>query len=275
MDKFEPKLDDKAGKAFWSDTWAESTLPEPVDPQDTQLQNYPNRIFHKKFMDLFDKNETQDQKLLEIGCARSAWLPYFAREFNFKVSGLDYSPLGCEMAKEVLIQNNIESTIVCADLFSPPEHMIGQFDVVCSFGVVEHFDNTSACLAALSEFLKPGGIIVTSVPNMTGIIGLLQDFMNKPVYEIHVPIDREMLFSAHEKAEFQIIENDYFMSTSFGVINLTGVDTGTLSYYFKKLVLGVLARISMIIWRLEESIGSFPITKALSPFVLCVARKSG
>jgi cyclopropane fatty-acyl-phospholipid synthase-like methyltransferase len=30
-------------------------------------------------------------RLLEIGCARSAWLPYFAQEFGIDVSGLDYS----------------------------------------------------------------------------------------------------------------------------------------------------------------------------------------
>jgi 2-polyprenyl-3-methyl-5-hydroxy-6-metoxy-1,4-benzoquinol methylase len=224
-------------------------------------------------MSLFSQKETHNQKLLEIGCARSAWLPYFAKEFNFKVSGLDYSPLGCEMAEELLRRNDIKSTIVCADLFSPPEDMMGQFDVVCSFGVVEHFDSTSACLAALSKFLKPGGIIVTSIPNMTGAIGLLQKITNKPVYDIHVPIDREMLLSAHEKAEFKIIENDYFMSVGFGVCNLTGVKTGTFSYFFKKVMLGILSRMSMVIWRIEDSVGPLLSTKLLSPFIFCVARK--
>lgn len=55
--------------------------------------------------------------------------------------------------------------------FSPPASMLGKFDVVVTFGVVEHFIDTRACLDAMSQFLKPGGLLVTSIPNLAGWIG--------------------------------------------------------------------------------------------------------
>src|SRR6267143_783637 len=102
---------DKAGQEFWNNSWARSNLPGAVNPSDPQLNNWVNRR-------LFEKSETSSMRLLEIGCAKSAWLPYFAKEFGFSVSGLDYSPIGCEMARKVLQANEIVAEVVCADLFS-------------------------------------------------------------------------------------------------------------------------------------------------------------
>jgi len=163
------------------------------------------------FLRLFEKSETSSMRLLEIGCAKSAWLPYFAKEFGFSVSGLDYSPIGCEMARKVLQANEIVAEVVCADLFSPPDNMLGVFDVVVSLGVVEHFEDTASCLKAVSSFLKPGGMLITSIPNMVGWIGSIQKAVNRPIYDIHQLIDPAMLKEAHELAGFDVLECKYFV----------------------------------------------------------------
>jgi len=211
--------------------------------------------------------------LLEIGCAKSAWLPYFAKEFGFSVCGLDYSPTGCQMTKKVLQVNGVEAEIVCADFFMPPENMLGAFDVVVSFGVVEHFDDTAACLKAVSSFLKPGGLLITNIPNMTGWIGAIQKSLNKPVYDIHQLIDPARLRRAHEHAGLEVVECDYFVCTSFGVNNLIGISTRTLAGFLKKVLLGVLARASMLVWSIEGMVGVFPPSKFGSPYINCIARK--
>lgn len=212
-------------------------------------------------------------RLLEIGCAKSAWLPYFAKEFGFSVCGLDYSPIGCQMAKEVLQANGVEAEVVCADFFSPPENLLGAFDVVISFGVVEHFDDTASCLRAVSSFLKPGGMLITNVPNMVGWIGSIQKLINRPVYEIHQLIDPARLREAHELAGLEVLECDYFIYTSFGVNNLTGISTNTVAGFLKKICLGVLSRASMLMWSIEEKVGAFPPRKFASPYINCIAHK--
>ena len=45
------------------------------------------------------------RRMLEIGCGASAWLVYFAKEFGYRVEGIDYSELGCELARENLRLN--------------------------------------------------------------------------------------------------------------------------------------------------------------------------
>ena len=93
--------------------------------------------------------------------------------FDCSVTGLDYSEIGCEEARLILENNNVEGEIVCCDFFSPPESMLNRYDVVISFGVLEHFENTSDCTKAFSRFLRPGGLLLTVIPNMNGIPGLL------------------------------------------------------------------------------------------------------
>ncbi len=264
---------DKAGQKYWNELWADGEVPSIVDPRDTRLANRVNRRFHHVFQRLFAGYDTSSMRLLEIGCGKSAWLPYFAKEFGFQVYGLDYSPIGCEMARAVLQANKIEAEVVCADFFSSPENLLGKFDVVVSFGVIEHFEDTSGCLRSVSSFLKTGGMLITSIPNMVGMIGAVQKMVNKPVYDIHCLIDPAMLKSAHENAGLAVLECDYFLSTSFGVNNLAGLSTRSPSGFLKRILLSFLARVSMLIWLIEEKIGDFPPSKQASPYINCIALK--
>ena len=265
---------DKAGKKYWDDSWAASKLPEAINPADMSLDNYVSRRFHGLFVNLFDGLQTRSLRLLEVGCAKSTWLPYFAKEFGFEVCGLDYSPIGCEMATQITRLNKVDAKIFCADLFAPPLDMLGQFDVVVSFGVVEHFDDTSACLNSVSAFLKPGGIIITSIPNMTGLIGSIQKAVNKPVYNIHQLIDSIMLSDAHKLAGLEVLNCNYFIFTSFGVANLEGISVNSFYGYSKKIIIGVMARISKLVWLIESKLGFLPPNKTFSPYIYCVARKA-
>jgi 2-polyprenyl-3-methyl-5-hydroxy-6-metoxy-1,4-benzoquinol methylase len=264
---------DKAGEKYWNDSWASCDIPHAVNPSEMALENYINRRFHQLFMTWFETSEAPSMRLLEVGCAKSSWLPYFAKEFGFSVCGIDYSPNGCQMAREVLQANGVDAEIVCANFFSPPAKMLGTFDVVVSFGVVEHFDDTASCLRAVSLFLRPGGLLITNIPNMVGWIGSIQKLVNKPVYDIHQLIDPARLREAHESAGLNILECDYFVCTNFGVNNLVGMPINTATGFMRKALLGVLSRISMLVWLIENKTGSFPASKFASPYINCIARK--
>lgn len=264
---------DKAGQKFWNDLWASGGIPEAVNPSDTRIKNWTNRRLHQTFLGLFNRSQASSMRLLEVGCGKSGWLPYFAKEFGFNICGLDYSAIGCEMAIEILQANGVEGEVVCADLFSPPANMLGAFDVVVSFGLVEHFDDTASCLTAISAFLKPGGMLITNIPNMVGWIGSVQKAINRPVYDIHQLIDLAMLKEAHAQAALEVLDCSYFMSTGFGVASLAGISTRTPTGFLKKVFLGVLARASMLTWLVEDKVGAFPTNKFTSPYINCIARK--
>jgi 2-polyprenyl-3-methyl-5-hydroxy-6-metoxy-1,4-benzoquinol methylase len=265
---------DKAGREYWNDSWLVTELTEAINPSNLSIENYVNRRFHNIFLDLFNFPITPGTSLLELGCAKSSWLPYFAKEYGFKVFGIDYSPIGCRMAEKILDLNGIEAEIICSNFFEPPEKMLNSFDVVVSFGVVEHFENTAECLKSAAAFLKPGGVMFTSVPNLVGWNGAIQKKINKPVYDIHKLINQEELKEAHELAGLDTIECNYFISSSFGVINITGVPTNNLVWFMKKILLSALARISKIVWWIESKTCYIPPSVWTSPYIICTSRRS-
>lgn len=270
---------DKAGREYWDHSWSASQLPDLVDPRAPGLDNFVQRRFHGLFGALLSGQETRGKRLLEFGCARSTWLPYFATEFGLEVSGIDYSQAGCEQARAILRRANVPGEITRADFFTPPEELREQFDFGISFGVAEHFQDTAACIAAFARFLKPGGRLLTVVPNLAGSLGLVQKLLHRAVFDIHVPLDLPMLLAAHERAGLQAERGSYFLSTHFGVCNLNGLPENTATWRVKRLTLTLLTRLSMGVWLVEERLGSFADTpptwvrRMFSPYVYCWAVK--
>jgi 2-polyprenyl-3-methyl-5-hydroxy-6-metoxy-1,4-benzoquinol methylase len=265
---------DKAGKAYWDKGWENTSLPAAIDPRAPGWNNSAVRRFHRYFKRAFSYVEDRGDKLLEIGAARSEWLPYFAKEFGFKVSGLDYSEIGCVQAAQVLENEGVKGEVVCADLFSPPPHMKGIFDVVFSAGVAEHFEDTAHCLRAMSEFLKPGGLMVTEIPHFTGIYGSIQRLVNRPVLDLHVLLDRDALAEAHERAGLQVLFCDYFLFAGFHILGIENLKDVSVPLYNAARLLRRL--VSMGVYAVEEKL-TLPLrpNRVTSPYIMCTARKLG
>ena len=219
---------DKAGRTYWDHVWLERGASAGVEPFEPDFRDPVSRGFRRYFHNLFSRMETRGMRLLEIGCAGSVWLPYFAREFGFSIYGIDYSEVGCAREKHILRRAGVTGEIVCSDLFYPPDHFVGVFDVVVSFGVVEHFSDTSGCLQAFSIFLKPGGSLLTHLPNLSGLNGMIQKVINRPIFDVHVPLDRNALVRAHPPERFQQVSCHYFLFFNLGVLNFENWKGGPL-----------------------------------------------
>lgn len=259
---------DRAGKTYWDAVWRGKPIPRPVDPTDRTLGNYVMLRFHELFVRLFPATCT-GLRLLEIGCARSSWLPYFALRHGFDVTGLDYSLGGCAQARLILETAGVEGLVVEADMFAPPEELLGRFDVVVSFGLVEHFEDTATALAAMARFLVPDGLLVTSVPNLgRSLVGLLQKTLNRRVYDVHIPLDRRQLASAHVRANLRLATCRYFMAVNWSVVNLAG----WRSELWRDRLSRLLARVSKVTWLLEMRGLRLPPNRLTSPYIVAVAR---
>jgi 2-polyprenyl-3-methyl-5-hydroxy-6-metoxy-1,4-benzoquinol methylase len=259
---------DKAGKSYWDCKWENTFLPERINPYGSGPNHYLDRKFHGFFRSVFSDKVTQNNKLLEIGCARSLWLPYFAKEFGFKVYGIDYSEVGCQQALQLLSNEGVEGRIVCGDFFSPPESMIGEFDVVISFGVLEHFQDTQGCISAFSKYLKRKGIMITTTPNLIGLIGLIQKSINRNVFDIHVPLSPENILEAHQKNKLESVSCNYFLFANFSVLNVENLK-GNFLYAW---ILQLCCWLNSAIWSID-SLFSFKPNRWSSPYISCVAIK--
>lgn len=271
----EVSADDRAGLRYWDELWTGQELPAPIDPRARGWRNSVNRRLDAYFRAAFDAHVPARGRLLEIGCGGSVLLPYFAKEHGFEVSGLDYSPEGCTQEERILAREGVTGRIACADLFIPPQDMLGAFDVVTSFGVVEHFSDTDTCIRAVAAFAKRGGLVVTMIPNMRGLTGTVQKLLNRKVYESHVPLTPERLRDAHIRAGLTIVEARYFLSTNFGVSNLVGLDPRRISTRVKRLILRTFKLFSAIVWTIERIVRrEFPASGLLSPYVVILAKRS-
>jgi SAM-dependent methyltransferase len=97
----------------------------------------------------------------------------------------------------------VRGTIFNQDLFSPQSNQIESYDVVFSMGVVEHFPDTLKVLEAVSAYLRPGGVMVTIIPNYTGWLGKMKGWLNRESLERHELLTKEELQEMHQAGGFQ------------------------------------------------------------------------
>lgn len=263
---------DRAGEAYWSRLWSQSDLPRAVNPADSSLRNHVRRDFDRFFRTRFVGPDDRGKRLIEVGCARSTWLGYFAQHLGLSVTGLDYSELGCEQSRAMFARDGIAGDVVHGDLFDPPAACLGAFDFVTSFGVVEHFEDTAGCLRALRRLLKPGGRIYTLIPNQIAAMGAVQRVLDRRFWEMHVPLDAEALGAAHTAAGFRVTGCGYFLSSNFGVLNHSTITPGTAGYRVRAAVRSAFVAVSAAGWLVEDRLGvPLPATRTFSPYAHCVA----
>lgn len=161
---------------FWENYWQNCLLPSEPDmalPFDRCLAR-----------ELTKSLSLSGGDVLEIGCAPGKWLAFFAKTFGMRASGIEYSAAGMRATLHNFELLGLSAgTIITADFFelSPSR----QFDVVMSFGFIEHFDDPDDVVARHLSWLKPGGTLVLCVPNFRGIYTPLQRALDPGILEKH------------------------------------------------------------------------------------------
>jgi 2-polyprenyl-3-methyl-5-hydroxy-6-metoxy-1,4-benzoquinol methylase len=248
---------DLAGEDYWSRVHANSERP-------TFGTYRPERL-----LDQFIASHLRPrarQQLIELGAGNSAFLPHLATTYGYDVAGLDYSSVGCALARRNLEAAGASGDIREANLFEPPAEWIGAFDVVASFGVVEHFDDTVATIRACAAYAKPNGRILTVIPNMRGLPGLGQRMLSSEIYLRHRPLTAAQLAAAHARAGLDVESSTYLAGINAGTLNPSGA--GRLRLVFHRW----LRIVTTVIWWVEDKGLAIPPNRFTSPWIVTVAK---
>jgi SAM-dependent methyltransferase len=148
----------------------------------------PERVL---FKDLFDRFLRPGGTCLEIGCYPGGFLIYLSRRFGYVVSGIDTTPLVGSRLPAHLQEHGVKvGRLLQADFFAyKPEET---YDVVCSFGFLEHFENTEEGIRRHIRLVKPGGMLVLSCPHLRRANYLLHRLLNAEDLRRHVTASMDL-----------------------------------------------------------------------------------
>ena len=133
------------------------------------------------FKDLFDQYLPKGGDCFEVGCYPGDFLAYLCRKFGYRANGIDRTPFVKDRLPAFLRTAGIcVGKLFCGDFFAT--EFRDRYDVVCSFGFIEHFTDFAEAIEKHVSLVKPGGFLVMSCPNFRRL-----------QYVLHWAIDRENL----------------------------------------------------------------------------------
>lgn len=164
-------------------------------------------------------------RFLEIGCGGSAWPAHAAAQYQAEAWGIDFSTEGLALARACAARDRVKVELVDGDLFDRARLPAGRFDVVYSGGFVEHFPAARPLMERIAELLAPQGVVITSVPNLDGVNGILQHLVDRDCFERHLVFTPETLDAAHACGGLRAHEPARYL----GVIDLGSVNFSRLA----------------------------------------------
>ena len=165
----------KTQQAHWDAAWS-----LPIRPRLPSALN----IDTANVFSLLRSHVSPGTRYLEEGCAPGKLLAWVSATLNAKADGLDYSDTGTANCRLLFKALNLDIDLIQDDFFN--NHLSpASYDVVSSFGFIEHFDDPRIAVAKHIELLKPGGVAIIAVPNYGNFYGRLQSWFDSPNLALH------------------------------------------------------------------------------------------
>ncbi len=111
---------------------------------------------------LRDITKNECQSVLDFGCGSGEFLTRLSDKLDVQAYGFDFNPVGVSQAKS-------RGYDLLEDL-SPRDEIRDKFDAITMFQVLEHLEAPFETIENLKFLLKPGGILIVSVPDASGPI---------------------------------------------------------------------------------------------------------
>lgn len=152
----------------------------------------------------------------EVGIFPSGYSTIFGR-MGYQINGIDRIIEVNKSMKDWLLSKGYDvGDLICADFFEFKTNI--KYDIVCSFGFIEHFKNFEDVIRNQAKLVKDKGFIIIETPNFKGFVQhILKYLFDKKNLDIHyMP---SMNFNKWENVliqeGFEIINKEYLGSFSF------------------------------------------------------------
>ena len=216
----------------------------------------------------------KEAKVLEIGSAPGNFLVNINREFGYTPFGVEYTPKGVEINRELFQKYNLDpNNVIHEDFFSDnfQKKYEKHFDIVISRGFIEHFSDTSSVIEKHIALLAEGGYLLITIPNLTGINKLLANFFNKEGLLTHNTkiMTRTNFSKLFAKKYLKSIFCDYYGSFDFHLFNTKKSFFLNLLLFFCKLLQTPLDFFLIILLRKKSLKNQY-----LSPYLLFIGKKN-
>lgn len=221
-----------------------------------------NYTFHKVLKSVVKKHAVKTA--IELGGFPGYYAIFLKKYLNVKASLFDYyvHPL---ILTDVLKINNLDEDdvkVIEGDLFKyKPDK---QYDLVLSAGLIEHFEDTKDIIARHLNFLKPGGILVITLPNFTGVNGWLQRKYDAENYSKHNinSMDPKLLAQYCAELGLKDVKSGYYGKFSVWLENEARQPVGVKTFF---KLLWFTGKIATKLVPVES--------KKLSPYIVLTATK--
>lgn len=184
-----------------------------IIPEETDRSFY---LQHLKVYS-FVRDNVDDKTVLDVGCGDGYGAAFLAERAKF-VQGIDYEPEVVLSAKNKYKASNLRYSVMDALKLEFPNN---EFDIVCSFQVIEHMpeDTISVYLSELKRVLKGNGMLCLSTLNLSKVMKFPKTYKKNP---------------AHCK-EFRLEELEGALSKVFDEITIYGLHPGLRHYFYLRL----------------------------------------
>lgn len=184
-------------QSYWDSSYSD-VAPHMV-PESDQL-----RIWLEKYV-----AAGNGRNCLEVGCYPARYLSVLG-ELGYTLNGIDLTPRVSEL-KMSLSQKYPTGEFIHADFLSYDNN--SAFDLVCSFGFIEHFTNWQEVLIKHAQLVKNNGLLVIETPNFGGWFQrLIHSWLDNENYKRHnvESMDPKQWAELIEPLGFEIIRCEYF-----------------------------------------------------------------
>jgi cyclopropane fatty-acyl-phospholipid synthase-like methyltransferase len=188
-----------------------------------------------------------------------------AEKYGYQVVGVDYSRVGCELLKANLVSHTDNALVVQGNIFQNC-FCPGTFDMVFSYGFIEHFTNYSEILALFRAWLKPGGLLITLVPNKRYFFRHVERWIAPDVFDAHVPLKPKDLEDAYRQIGLEDIRSSYL--GSFSTWKYVSKTEG-MTQFFLRIVSRALC---LPVHTLLRASGLEPESKMFSPLIFAIGK---
>ena len=224
----------------------------------------PRALEHIVYEEIFLQylHHDSSKTCIEIGCIPGDFLIFMHKNFGYRIAGIDFNGRADLLWQNMRFNGINECQYYEADFTTWKTDQ--RFDIVCSFGFIEHFKDSEAIISKHISLLSDEGMLILGCPNFRFgqfVFHKIFDEDNIKKHNLKI-MDLGKIKSIIEAQGLSVIYLGYYGTVQFWVEDLE--QKGLIKRWIAKTLIRITNSINIRI--------NLP-THYFSPYILCIAQR--